>query len=534
MPVALIRRTVELMAWTLWLSLLGIPAQAAVIEPGLEAAIRSGGVGEEFSVIATFRNRIDPQAFNHDDRRQQRFQLLRALKREADGLPEQVRHIAEERGANHVRSLWAGHAMAFSGGPALLRDLAALPGIESIRTDHVARVFTGQRGGHPVQPQRSGLPSLRKPRLDSNRAWPGPGLRSQETGMQATPISYASTVTPEWNLDAVKGPDLWALGFKGARVVVASLDTGVDGDHPDLAAQYRGGTNSWYDPHGEHPTIPTDKDGHGTHAMSLAVGRASGGSAIGMAPDAQWVAVKMFNDAGLSRESVMHQSLQWVLDPDGDISTDDAPDVVNLSWAVATANVCNRAFQDELDLLRASGIAVVMSAGNSGPAVSTSISPANNPGQMSVGSVDSRFTVSTFSSRGPSACDGGLFPVLVAPGEQVLAADLSFGGMPFYATISGTSFAAPHVAGAMALLISAVPTATLPVLESALKASAVLVGANGTSSRPVVGMIDTLAAYHAVLTAAGSGSLGNEEKSGAGESLVRHGSRQIAEDTYRP
>lgn len=491
-------RTAGLMAGTLLLSLLGVPAQAAVIEPGLETALRSGGASEATSVIVTFQNRIDPQAFHGADRRQGRSQLLRALKREADGLPAQVRRFAEARGANHVRSLWAGHALALSGEPGLLRELAALPGVESIRRDTVVRVFANQRGGRTGQPLRSGLPSLRKSRLDPNRTRPVAESTSQETIMQATAVSYASTASPEWNLTAVKGPDLWALGFKGAGVVVAGLDTGVDGDHPDLAAQYRGGANSWYDPHGEHPT-PADKDGHGTHAMSLAVGRAGGGTAIGMAPDAQWVAVKMFNDAGFSRESVMHQSLQWVLDPDGDVSTDDAPDVVNLSWAVATVNVCNRVFQDELDLLRASGIAVVMSAGNSGPGVSTSISPANNPGQLSVGSVDSRFTVSAFSSRGPSACDGGLFPVLVAPGEQVLAADLSFGGMALYATVAGTSFAAPHVAGAMALLISAVPTTTLPVLESALKASAVLVGADGTPAQAGVGMIDTLAAYRAVL-----------------------------------
>ncbi len=503
-----IRCATGLMAGTLLLSLLGVPAQSAVIGPELETALRLQGVGGEIPVIVTFQHRIDPQAFHDADRRHRRSQLLRALKREADGLPAQVQRFAEERGANQIRPLWAGHALALSAEPALLRELASLSGVESIRTDRAVQVFAGQHGGGTVQPLRSGLPSLRKPRLDQNRAHTVKESKPRETVMRATSVSYASTVTPEWNLTAVKGPDLWALGFKGAGVVVAGLDTGVDGEHPDLAAQYRGGANSWYDPHGEHAT-PADRDGHGTHAMSLAVGRDSGGSAIGMAPDAQWIAVKMFNDAGFSRESVMHQSLQWVLDPDGDVSTDDAPDVVNLSWAVATVNFCNRVFQDELDVLRASGIAVVMSAGNSGPGVSTSISPANNPGQLSVGSVNDLSMVSAFSSRGPSACDGGLFPVLVAPGENVLAADLSFGGMPVYATVAGTSFAAPHVTGAMALLMSAVPTATLPVLESALKASAIPMETDGALSQAGPGLIDTLAAYRAVL--AGIGSAWNPE-----------------------
>jgi bacillopeptidase F len=491
------------MAGALLLSLLGVSAQGAVIGSELETALRSQGAGGKIPVIVTFQNRIDPQAFHDADRRQRRSQLLRALKREANGLSAQVQRFAEERGASQIRPLWAGHALALSAEPALLRELASLSGIESIRTDSVVRVFAGQHGGSTVQPLRSGLPSLRKPRLDPTRARAVEESKPRETVMRTTSVSYASTATPEWNLAAVKGPDLWALGFKGEGVVVAGLDTGVDGEHPDLAAQYRGGANSWYDPHGEH-AAPADKDGHGTHAMSLAVGRAGGGTAIGMAPDAQWIAVKMFNDAGFSRESVMHQSLQWVLDPDGDVSTDDAPDVVNLSWAVATVNVCNRWFQDELDVLRVSGIAVVMSAGNSGPGAATSISPANNPGQLSVGSVNDLSMVSTFSSRGPSACDGGLFPVLVAPGEGVLAADLSFGGMPVYATVAGTSFAAPHVTGAMALLMSAVPTATLPVLESALKASAVPMETDGALVQAGPGLIDTLAAYRAVLAGIGS------------------------------
>lgn len=482
------------------------PAQAAVIEPALDAALRSIGTGETVPVIVTFPKKINPHSFDDRDKRLRRFHLLQALKEEANGGPAKVRAFAEEHGGQNIKNLWAGHALAVTANPALIREIASLPGVESIRKDSVVRVFAVKRSGTTTAPALAGpVPgSMSRPvmRRKSTASLKAESI-SRETREPATPASYASTTTPEWNLTAVKGPDLWALGYKGQGVVVASLDTGVDSQHPDLAGQYRGGSNSWYDPHGEHMT-PADKDGHGTQAMSLALGRAGGGTAIGMAPDAQWVAVKMFNDAGFSRTSVMHQSLQWVLDPDGDASTDDAPDVVNLSWAVATVNVCNRAFQDELDALRASEIAVVMSAGNSGPGASRSISPANNPGQLSVGSVNNLSTVSNFSSRGPSACDGGLFPVLVAPGENVKAADLSFGGMPNYATVAGTSFAAPHVTGAMALLMSAVPTATLPVLESALKASAVPVGTDGASSQTGPGLIDTLAAYRAILAWDGS------------------------------
>ena len=502
----LARRRMGLLAGMLLGSLFGVSVHAAVIEPELGQLLHSRGAGDSISVIVTFQSAVNPWSFSEADQRQRRSHILQALKQEATGFPAQVARIADRRGATRLRPLWAAHALALSAGPGLLRDLAALPGVESIRQDRTMRVFASSRGNHSIQPVRNGLPSVWKPRHDPNHAGPPEESTPHETVARAadlSSVSSASTSPPEWNLTAVKAPDLWAMGFTGQGVVVASLDTGVDVEHPDLAAQYRGGAHSWYDPHGEH-LAPADLDGHGTHAMSLAVGRVRGGTAIGMAPDAQWIAAKLFNDAGYSRESLMHQSLQWVLDPDGDVSTDDAPDVVNLSWAVATVNVCNRVFQDELDALQASGVAVVMSAGNSGPGVSTSISPANNLGQLSVGSVDQQFTLSPFSSRGPSACDGGTFPAVVAPGEQVRAADVSFGGMPNYATVTGTSFAAPHVAGALALLMSAVPAAQLPVLESALKATAVSLGPHEDSVPPGPGLIDTLAAYRAVLIGSGS------------------------------
>jgi bacillopeptidase F len=517
-----IRRIAGLLTGTLLWSLLAASVHAAVIEPELNLLLQARGAGEAIPVIVTFPRVVDPWSLQETDRRQRRSRLLQALQQEAQGFPAQVQRYAEEHGATQIKSLWAAHALALSGEPSLIRDLAALFGVESIRQDRIMRVFAGSQGHHSIQPGRNGLPSVRKPRHDSDHTGPVEESKPLETVARAADlfsVSAAPTSSPEWNLTAVKGPDLWALGFTGQGVVVASLDTGVDAQHPDLSAQYRGGTNSWFDPHGEHAT-PADLDGHGTHAMSLAVGRVSGGTAIGMAPDAQWIAAKLFNDAGFARESLMHQSLQWALDPDGDVATDDAPDVVTLSWAVATVNVCNRAFQDELDALRASGIAVVLSAGNSGAGASTSISPANNPGQLSVGSVNQQLTLSPFSSRGPSACDGGMFPAVVAPGEQVRVADRSFGGMLNYATVTGTSFAAPHVAGALALLKSAVPAAPLPVLESALQATAVPLAPQDDSAQPRPWLIDTLAAYRAALIGSGSeGALDREGPMAEGDAI---------------
>ena len=105
------------------------------------------------------------------------------------------------------------------------------------------------------------------------------------------------------------------------------------------------------------------------------------------------------------------------------------------------------------------------------------------PGQQSAGfsagAVDATLAIASFSSRGPSACDGTVYPKLVAPGVNINTADLSFGGLPLYAVVSGTSFAAPHAAGAMALLAGAFPGASVGQLEAALTGSARDLGVAG-------------------------------------------------------
>lgn len=490
---------------TLLAALVGTTAEAATIDPTLVEWLQTAKVGGEIPVIVSLANMVSLETPQEPDRPRRRAALLRRLREAAEQRLAPLQRHAETAGGRQVRVLWAAHAVALSAGPDLIRDLAAWPDIESIRRDVTMRVMPSQSRGHLVRPARNGRAPRRQPPPGSEKPARVGDAADRAALAHAASVSSESAAPPEWNLTAVKCPDLWRLGFTGRGIVVASLDTGADGDHPDLAAQYRGGAGSWYDPHGEHDT-PADVDGHGTHALSLLVGRANGGSAIGLAPDAQWIAAKLFNDAGMSRESILHEGLQWALDPDGDPSTDDAPDIVNLSWTVDSIDRCNRAFQHEWDVFRASGIAVIMAAGNSGPGVSTSVSPANNPGQLSVGSVDRQRRVSTFSSRGPSACDGGVFPAVMAPGEQVLAADLSFGGMPNYAAVTGTSFAAPHVAGVMALLMSAVPTAPLSLLEAAVKATAQPVLADDAWHPSAPGLVDAMAAYRAVMAAVGKPS----------------------------
>jgi subtilisin family serine protease len=177
--------------------------------------------------------------------------------------------------------------------------------------------------------------------------------------------------------------------------------------------------------------------------------------------------------------------------------------VVNASWGLTgTAGQCITEFSTDIEVLKAAGIALAIAAGNDGPSPLTSLSPANNPPGFAAGAVDADLTIASFSSRGPSACDGTVYPELVAPGVNINTADLSFGGMPLYAVVSGTSYAAPHAAGALALLAEAFPSAGVAQLEAALTASAHDLGVAGEDNSYGYGLADVHAAYQLLSVAA--------------------------------
>jgi subtilisin family serine protease len=300
--------------------------------------------------------------------------------------------------------------------------------------------------------------------------------------------------TPEANIGLVSAPALWSQGFLGQGVVVANMDSGVDVSHPDLAARWRGGGNSWFDPYNQHPAAPVDLSGHGTQTMGVMVGGDAGGTTIGMAPGAQWIAVKIFNDQGASTATAIHQGFQWLLDPDHNPATADAPQVVNNSWAFGTPG-CFLDFEPDLQSLRAAGILPVFAAGNGGPSSSTSYSPANNPSAFAVGAINNSSQVYAYSSRGPSTCGGSakqVYPDVVAPGVNIRTSDL----FSFYISTSGTSFAAPHVAGALALLLSAYPGLSAADQAAALTGSAQDLGAPGPDDVTGYGRVDVLAAFN--------------------------------------
>jgi subtilisin family serine protease len=306
-----------------------------------------------------------------------------------------------------------------------------------------------------------------------------------------------------WNIERIKAPEVWDMGYDGNGVVVGICDTGVDVTHPDLASNYRGGDNSWFDPYGEY-TTPRDAagehTGHGTHVAGIILGGNASGEHIGVAPGAQWIAARAWNDEGESFTSTVHEIFQWFMDPDGDPETDDAPDIVNNSWSqeekiFGVFSQCTRDFQDDIRAWRAAGIIPVFSAGNSGPLFFTGESPANYPETVAVGATNYLDSISFLSSRGPGNCDLSIFPDICAPGISILS---SFPGNE-YRYGSGTSMACPHVVGTIALMLDANPHLSTEEIESTLTHTAKPLGLFHPNFNSGWGRIDALKAVSAVI-----------------------------------
>lgn len=423
-------------------------SQASTIDAELASEIAVAAPGEMQDVIVRLRRQAALSTITASTRAARLRAVNLALRRNAATTQASIIELLEQRRAEGtVRTFdpyWVFNGLAVTATPAVIEELAA-------RSD-VARIV----------PDR-----------------------------EIAVASAAAAAAAEPNVAQVQAPALWDLGYRGQGIVVANMDTGVDVEHPDLAGSWRGGSNSWFDPNGQHPT-PADVNGHGTWTMGLMVGGDAGGTAVGMAPDARWIAVKIFDDSGIASSSDIHAGFQWLLDPDGDPQTADAPNVVNDSWSLGSIG-CNLDFEADLESLQAGGILPIFAAGNYGPSVGTSASPGNNPGAFAVGATDEADAIDASSGRGPSACGEPqtTFPELVAPGVDVRTTDL-FGT---YRRVSGTSAAAAVVSGGLALLLDAMPDLTATAQADALEAGAVDLGAAGPDDVYGWGRLDVLASY---------------------------------------
>ncbi|MBZ0204480.1 MAG: S8 family serine peptidase [Ignavibacteria bacterium] len=331
-------------------------------------------------------------------------------------------------------------------------------------------------------------------------------------------VSTGNTESVENGLKAINADSLWRIGITGAGRTVMNIDGGVNGTHPALGYKWWGNNgrqwyHSWFDPIAPVSTSPFDCAAggvyHGTHTMGIMCGRSPGtGDTIGVAPDAFWIAAGVTDCPGASYPSMNIAAFQWAMDPDTNVSTNNMPDVINCSWRdpSATDECSTSIYRTVLTNVEAAGIAVVFSAGNSGPGTSTVTPPKNinmdTVNVFCVGAVNGNtagFPIASFSSRGPSLCGGTgsllIKPEVTAPGVSIRS---SYSGSS-YAFLDGTSMASPHVAGAVALLKQAAPTLTGKQIKSLLFNTCTDLGAAGEDNTYGKGIINVWRAYLSIL-----------------------------------
>jgi hypothetical protein len=282
------------------------------------------------------------------------------------------------------------------------------------------------------------------------------------------PANTGDQPAPEgipWNLQLIQAERVWnELGVTGTGIVIGQSDSGVQWDHPELLASYRGQIDqseqhdyNWLDPWYGTPA-PVDPGGHGTHTLSTITG-----SSTGVAPSATWYAcanlVRIFGNPALYLDCMQFMLAPYPTggDPFRDGNSSLGAHVTNNSWGCPDIEGCDPdALLPAAQALRAAGIFVAVSAGNDGPTCQTINAPLAIYGEVfSVGAISPAGELADFSSRGPVTVDGSgrVKPDILAPGVDVLSA---YPGSTYQINM-GTSMAGPHVAGVVALIWSANP-----------------------------------------------------------------------------
>jgi hypothetical protein len=368
------------------------------------AASSEPGPRLDFFVFLSAEAELGATGRTHTDRVRH---VVDTKKAHADRSQAGLRAVLAERGADFT-PFWIANAVKVTGDRELMADLARRADVDRVVPD---------------------------------RAYP-----------LAEPVRTAPAAPPdgvEWNVGRIRAPEVWeAFGDRGQGVVVGTIDTGAQSDHPALARQYRGPghDHNWYDPTGVCGDAPCDNVGHGTHVLGTILGDDGAGNRTGAAPAATWIAAKGCETRECSATALLAAG-QWMLAPTDAAGRhprpDLAPHVINNSWGGGPGDP----FYDQMvEAWTAAGIFPVFAAGNDGPGCGSAWAPGDQ--SYAVGAFDDGNRIAEFSGRGPGR--GGAKPDVTAPGVRVRSSVP--GGR--YESWDGTSMAAPHVTATVALLWS--------------------------------------------------------------------------------
>ncbi len=396
------------------------------LDPRLSTRLAQAADGTAEFIVYMAEQADLSEAFAIKDRSARGWYVFNALKAAAERSQADLRAQLERKGIPY-RSHYIINAISVRGDLTLARSLAARPDVAYVGVNNSFK---------PPKP------------------------------VVADGIKPAAPQTVEWNVGRIGADRVWSdFGDDGTGIVVANIDTGVQWDHPALVDHYRGGTGgdhnyNWWDPYNAHPTAPYDFHGHGTHTMGTIVGNDGGTNQIGVAPGATWFACNGFDPStGFGYEAELLECAEFVLAPwdlnGANPDPDKRADVVNNSWGGGQAQWW---YNQIVYAWQAAGIFPVFSAGNDGPGCGTVGDPSDMANALSVGAVDAAdsnatSTAASFSSRGPAQITGLTKPNVSAPGANIRSSTPG----NTYQSWNGTSMAAPHVAGEVALIWAAQP-----------------------------------------------------------------------------
>lgn len=403
----------------------------------------AGGKQAEFMVVLADQADLSRAAALPTKSEKERF-VYDSLRNKSQATQGPILQWLLERGIEH-RSFYIVNAVLVKGGQEIAETLAARPDVVRVEGN---------------------------PQIKNSLPQPGPTLEA--------PSQPDAPATIEPGIAYTHAPDVWALGFTGQNIVVASADTGVRWTHNALKPHYRGWDGvtadhdyNWHDsihnssgnPCGNDSPFPCDDYFHGSHTTGTAIGSDGGANQIGMAPGAKWIGCRNM-DEGVGTPARYIECMEFFLAPYPVGGTPDqgdpalAPDVTINSWGCPTSEGCSpNTLQAAVEAQAAAGIMMVVAAGNAGSSCSTVTDPPSfYAASYTVGALNTGTdTAAFFSSRGPVTADGSgrIKPDIAAPGTSTRSASNSSDNA--YTFADGTSMATPHVAGAMALLWSAHP-----------------------------------------------------------------------------